>query len=141
MNYTHDGYMADGDQIYRPAIDHPNPKHWAHIRRIALLRDGQACRTCWKSAKDGYSLECHHRHYDNWGHERPEDVVILCNRCHDLVKSDIRQARREFLQAIFPPSTTAPTLAYEPYYKTDILVPSYSTPSSVLFPTPMKSRL
>ena len=140
MKYTHDGYMADGHQIYRPAKDHPNPRHWAHVRRIALLRDGKACRSCWKSAKDGHSIECHHRHYDNWGRERPEDVVILCDRCHDLIKSDIRQARREFQKTMFQPSTPAPTLIYTPYYKTDIPVPSFSTPSSVMFPTPMKPR-
>ena len=140
MKYTHDGYMADGHQIYRPAKDHPNPKHWAHVRRIALLRDGKACRSCWKSAKDGHSIECHHRHYNNWGRERPEDVVILCDRCHDLIKSDIRQARREFQKTIFQPSTPALTLIYEPYLKTDIPVPSFSTPSSVMFPTPIKPR-
>jgi peptidoglycan/xylan/chitin deacetylase (PgdA/CDA1 family) len=141
MNYTHNGYTADGHQIYRPAKNHPKPRHWAHVRRIALLRDGKACRSCWKSAKDGHSIECHHRHYDNWGRERPEDVVILCDRCHDLIKSDIRQARREFLQTIFPPSTPAPSLIYTPYYQTDIPVPSYSTPSSVMLPAPMKPTL
>ena len=140
MKYTHDRYMADGHQLYRPEKDHPNPRHWAHVRRIALLRDGKACRSCWKSAKDGHSIECHHRHYDNWGRERPEDVVILCDRCHDLIKSDIRQARREFQKTIFQPSTPALTLIHEPYLKTDIPVPSFSTPSSVMFPTPIKPR-
>ena len=141
MNYSHNGYMADGHQIYRPAINHPNPKHWVHIRRIALLRDGQACRTCWKSGKDGHSLECHRRHYDNWGQERPEDVVILCDRCHELIKSDIRQARRKYLQTIFPPSTTTLTDIYTPYYRTEIPVPSYSTPSSLLVPARNTRRL
>lgn len=141
MNYTHNGYTADGRQIYRPAIEHPNPRHWAHIRRIALLRDGQSCRTCWKSAKDGHSLECHHRHYDNWGHERPEDVVILCDRCHELIKSDIRQARRQFLQTMFPPSTTTLTDIDAPYFKTEIPVPSYSNPSSLYVPARNTPRL
>ena len=141
MNYTHNGYVADGHRIYRPAKDHPNPRHWAHIRRIALLRDGQACRTCWKSAKDGHSLECHHRHYDNWGRERPEDVVILCNRCHDLFTSDIRQARYEFQQTMFSPYTTAPTDIYMPYYRTDIQVPSCNIPNSAFVRTQKKPRL
>jgi hypothetical protein len=140
MKYSHNGYEADGHRLYRPERNHPSPTHWAHICRIALIRDGQACRTCWKSAKDGYSLECHHRHYDNWGNERPEDVVILCKRCQDLFMNDIRQARREFQETMFSPCATAPKDVFSSLYIRDKQEPSTSIPSSV-FPARKKTRL
>lgn len=87
------GYEADGHRIARPSINHPDPRHWNLIRIAALMRDRHACRTCWRTESDGYALECHHRHYDNWGAENLEDVVILCVRCHDLHTSDVRLAR------------------------------------------------
>lgn len=91
--FYHNGYEADGHRICRPSSQHPNPKHWSAIRRAALERDCHACRTCWKTEKDGYALECHHRHYDNWGAEHLDDVIMLCIRCHDLHTNDVRLAR------------------------------------------------
>lgn len=134
MKHSHNGYEADGHRLDRPEENHPNSAHWAQICRIALLRDGQACRTCWKSAKDGYSLECHHRHYDNWGNERPEDVVILCKWCHDLLIADMKQARREFQETMFSPCSTAPIDMLSSFQLRDKQEPSASIPSSVFVP-------
>ena len=114
MKYGHDGYGADGYRLDPPAKDHPNPRHWKQIRRIALLRDGHACRTCWKTARDGYLLECFHRHYESWGRECAEDVVILCVRCRDLHRNEMSQARQAFRDTMLLPAN-APVDIYMPY--------------------------
>jgi hypothetical protein len=38
-------------------------------------------------------MELHHRHYDTWGNEGLEDVVLLCVSCHDAITSTIRSRR------------------------------------------------
>ena len=90
---NHNGRVANGHRIARPAANHPNLDHWYALRRAALERDLFAWRTCWRDEADGFALKCHHRHYDTWGHERLEDVVMLCVPCHDLHTNDVRLAR------------------------------------------------
>jgi len=77
----------------RPFGLHPHPAHWEKIRKQALKRDGYQCRLCNHSQKDGYRLECHHRHYENWGEENLEDVTMLCIECHDLITNYNRESR------------------------------------------------
>jgi hypothetical protein len=38
-------------------------------------------------------MELHHRHYDTWGEEGFEDVILLCVSCHDAITSVIRSRR------------------------------------------------
>ena len=43
----------------------------------------------------GLTLSVHHRHYDTIGAERPEDVRLLCSKCHaDLHFARERAKRR-----------------------------------------------
>lgn len=135
MDNIHNGFVADGNRICRPANHHPNPGYWAIIRRMALQRDGNACRTCWRTASNGYSLECHHRHYNNWGHEHLEDVVILCVRCHDLHTNDVREARYANRQRPFKSPVDNPAEIYVPYRRKEAKVPSYKTPTTVFVPS------
>ena len=88
-----DGIFINGRRVIRPPSAHPNPVHWDKIRQEALARDGNACRCCPATAQDGYRLEVHHRHYDNWGHEKLEDVVCVCVACHDAITDRMRELR------------------------------------------------
>src|SRR5215831_15426488 len=53
-------------------------EEWEAKRIIALRRAGDRCQDC------GYKLEVqvHHLTYDRLGHERPEDLMVLCQPCH-----------------------------------------------------------
>jgi hypothetical protein len=82
-------FLVKANNTYRPNANHPNPKHWEEIRKQAIERDGGACRCC----EETEDLECHHRHYRNWGQERLEDVVMLCRQCHDSITSRLRSER------------------------------------------------
>ena len=53
-------------------------EHWKITKAAALKRAGYRCQLC------GYkkNLQVHHNSYKNLGHEAPEDVIVLCGRCH-----------------------------------------------------------
>ena len=50
---------------------------WADKRWRVMRRDGSMCR-CGARA-----TEVHHKHYKNIGREQLEDLVALCNACHN----------------------------------------------------------
>jgi hypothetical protein len=52
---------------------------WANIRAGVVSERGERCERC--SSK--YRIEVHHNKYPKiWGEERPEDLEVLCHRCH-----------------------------------------------------------
>jgi hypothetical protein len=53
---------------------------WKIKRKEALDRAGNRCQVC-NSAK---RLDVHHRTYDRFGEESPEDLTVLCRHCHEL---------------------------------------------------------
>lgn len=56
---------------------------WHRKAEAAKRRAGYRCQVCNRS-KDEVTLDAHHRTYANLGHERPEDVTVLCRDCHKL---------------------------------------------------------
>lgn len=83
----------DGHIVLRPAKSHPNPEHWDALRVFIRAVQGNCCKTCWRNGDD-YVLELHHRHYNTWGNESPNDVAMLCQSCHDGITESIRSRRR-----------------------------------------------
>ena len=65
-----------------------SPK-WAAFRQVALSIAKNRCRAC-AATED---LQVHHRTYDHFGHEELDDVVVLCQRCHDAVHRLERSGR------------------------------------------------
>jgi 5-methylcytosine-specific restriction endonuclease McrA len=53
-------------------------KKWREFRSGILKERGFHCELC-KSQKN---LELHHLSYANFGFEKPEQVIILCENCH-----------------------------------------------------------
>lgn len=54
---------------------------WRAVRNAAIKRAGGACEGCGR----GYLvlLDVHHRSYARLGAELPDDLCVLCRRCHD----------------------------------------------------------
>lgn len=82
-----------GVGIYLLEKDRRLPTHDRHIpdpvRRMVLQRDGLSCQQCdwshtmWDTA-DPRNLELHHKeHHAAGGANIPENLVTLCNVCHD----------------------------------------------------------
>lgn len=57
---------------------------WREKRREALRVAGYACDACgWHGrGRGGLGLEVHHLDYARLGDELPEDLRVLCDRCH-----------------------------------------------------------
>ena len=70
---------------YREYLD--SPAWWA-ARGRAFAALGHACQGCGRQGR----LEVHHKHYRTLGHERPEDLMVLCKFCHE--KMHRRRGRR-----------------------------------------------
>jgi len=74
--------------------DYLRSDHWRHVREAALARamgrcQNSGCHYRLLSREElaaypprGYTLDVHHMTYDRLGHERLDDVLVLCRRCH-----------------------------------------------------------
>jgi len=64
---------------------------WKRKREQALKRADYKCEECGMS-KWTRKLDVHHLDYDHFGNECPEDLIVLCEKCHK--KAD-KQRERE----------------------------------------------
>jgi len=55
-----------------------------NVREYVLFRDGHICRWCFGKSKDRI-LNVHHIQSRKTGGNRPENLVTLCETCHDLI--------------------------------------------------------
>jgi len=51
---------------------------WQVTRARAIIRAGGRCERCAATQQ----LEAHHLTYERLGREKPEDLEILCRKCH-----------------------------------------------------------
>ena len=54
-------------------------QEWAEIKADLISMYGEQCQWCGKETR---FLAVHHLNYDNLGHEEPDDLVLICNKCH-----------------------------------------------------------
>lgn len=59
-------------------INYLKGAHWLYFKRKTLSKR-RKCEICFATRK---KLCVHHRHYKTLGHERKEDVLVLCDECH-----------------------------------------------------------
>ena len=62
-----------------PYSDYLMTEHWLSIRAAVIYRASGRCQLCSKEDR----LHIHHNSYQNLGQERPEDVIVLCQYCHE----------------------------------------------------------
>jgi 5-methylcytosine-specific restriction endonuclease McrA len=62
-----------------PFAEYRKQPEWKVRRVQALTRARYSCQMC--SSYDA-TLDVHHNCYQNYGVERPEDLVVLCRSCH-----------------------------------------------------------
>jgi len=62
-----------------PFAEYRVQREW-QVRRVqALTRARYRCQMC---SRHDATLDVHHRSYEHYGNERPEDLVVLCRSCH-----------------------------------------------------------
>lgn len=84
---------------------HMRSDRWAAFRRdLFKVRGGARCYCCNRHHSVRRPLEAHHVTYQNFGHERPGEVVLICRVCHLMVhewlwKMPVREATERVKQA------------------------------------------
>ena len=66
---------------------------WRRKAEKAKKRAGHRCQVCNRGTDQVLQLEAHHRTYEYLGDERPMDITVLCNECHDLFSKHGKLAR------------------------------------------------
>lgn len=64
-------------------------QEWAKIRADLLILKKGRCEVCGKKGK-----QVHHLHYKTLGEENPEDLILLCAKCHMKEHGLTREKRR-----------------------------------------------
>ncbi len=72
-----------------PFAEYRLTPEWQCRRTQALSRAGYRCQTC--AARDA-RLDVHHNSYENYGDERPQDLLVLCEDCHALFHRRMQDA-------------------------------------------------
>jgi len=70
---------------YREYLESP---HWQFVRDAAIWAARERCQLCG-SRRD---LQVHHRHYGTLGDEGPDDLTVLCRRCHEVFSLGVKGA-------------------------------------------------
>lgn len=76
---------------HRSYADYLLTDHWRRIRWARLWMANAACELCL--ATD--DLQVHHKTYSRLAEERPEDLIVLCRRCHEHFHSLLPQSQLE----------------------------------------------
>ena len=61
-------------------------ERWQEQRRGALQRAGYKCQLCSRTTGQ---LHVHHNDYSRLGNELPTDLVVLCERCHNVFHEQV----------------------------------------------------
>jgi len=60
-------------------LEYLNSWEWKIKRESAIRRAKGKCRLCSRKNE----LNVHHLTYERFGHERDEDLLVVCTRCHN----------------------------------------------------------
>jgi len=63
---------------------------WRKKAQAAIKRAGDKCERCGMS-KWSSPLEVHHKHYQNFENEKPEDLEVVCRKCHKKADEERRK--------------------------------------------------
>lgn len=70
---------------------------WAEIKLQALAQDDWRCRSCGA----GHRLQGHHVRYPaRWALDSPDNVIALCEDCHDAAHGPVSYTWRVVLLAV-----------------------------------------
>ena len=70
---------------------HIGSTEWERFKREIIKQRGNRCERCGHVSA---YLELHHKHYHSLGIEQPEDVELLCPKCHKGADEARRAAKR-----------------------------------------------
>jgi 5-methylcytosine-specific restriction endonuclease McrA len=72
-----------------PFADYRMQPEWQARRSATLARAGYRCQTC---GENDVRLDVHHNSYERYGEENTFDLIVLCDRCHELFHGIVEDA-------------------------------------------------
>jgi 5-methylcytosine-specific restriction endonuclease McrA len=75
-----------------PYREYLQTAEWDETRKRAMKRAGFRCQVC---NVYGVRLNVHHRTYERRGFEENQDLITLCERCHEIFHTNGKLARTE----------------------------------------------
>ncbi len=82
--------MTDHTERERKYLAYLESDRWALQRTAALARASYRCSTCGSPV----DLEVHHLTYERLGEELPQDLTVLCGKCHTRLHRQENERRR-----------------------------------------------
>jgi HNH endonuclease len=70
---------------------------WRQKAAAAIARAGEKCERCGYT-KFSKRLEVHHKTYDRFKHELPNDLEVLCHECHEKADGERRISNDGFVR-------------------------------------------
>lgn len=70
-----------GKQFSKEYLDYLESPKWQRKRQEVFKVQGRRCKVCESSKR----INVHHLTYERLYDELPEDLMVLCHPCHDLV--------------------------------------------------------
>lgn len=74
--------------------DYINSAAWKRLRDAKIEEVGGVCERCGLS-KWSVTLSAHHKNYDNFMHERMDDLEVLCPDCHGKADDERKESALE----------------------------------------------
>lgn len=66
---------------------------WRRKAEEAKARAGQRCQACNRHRNE-VQLQAHHRTYARLGHEKPGDIFVMCDDCHEAITREMKRRKR-----------------------------------------------
>lgn len=67
---------------YLSYSDFLHSNEWRDIKNNLFSIRGKKCEKCESTVR----IQVHHKHYNKpWGEEKPEDLLIVCETCHEKI--------------------------------------------------------
>jgi len=79
LDWIQDWLDTNVDYVNMPYKEYLKTDHW---QRVSILAKENADNKCQLCNGEGV-LHTHHRTYENLGHEKYNDLIVLCQKCHE----------------------------------------------------------
>jgi len=79
LDWIQDWLDKSEDFVNMPYQEYLKTDHWIRVSILAKENADNKCQLC---NSNGH-LHTHHRTYKNLGHEKLNDVIVLCQACHE----------------------------------------------------------
>jgi RRXRR protein/HNH endonuclease len=99
----------------------PQQGFW-NVREYVLFRDGHTCQWCRGKSKDRI-LNVHHIESRKTGGDRPDNLITLCETCHDLIHRSHQEHQIEHKSNGFRGATQMGMMRWKIYERAKELFP------------------